>query len=63
MVMICRPATPPGRQDVVDLAEIGGPVFLAHRFEHLDGGDAVEAALNVAIVDQPDVGAIATDRR
>ena len=54
--MICRPARPPGASALADLAEIGRPVALAHRLEHLDGGDAVEGALDVAVVDQANVG-------
>jgi hypothetical protein len=47
---------PPARfEHLRDLAEIGRPVGLAHRLDHLDGDDAVEGAGDVAIVLQPEL--------
>ena len=42
-------------QPVAHGPEIGGPMFLAHCFEHLDGNDAVVAAPNVTVVDQLEI--------
>ncbi len=48
-----RPAI--GRKHFAHLVEIGRPISLADRLEHLDRGDAVEPAGDVAIVHQLDV--------
>jgi hypothetical protein len=48
MVMTCSARL----QAVAHLVEEGGPVFLAHRFEHLDRRDAVEAPFEIAIVEE-----------
>ena len=45
-------------QQLPDLAEIGRPVLLADRLDHLDGDDAVERAGAVAIVFQFDPDAV-----
>ena len=43
-----------GFEAVFEGAKIGGPVGLAHGFEHFDGGDAVIAAFDVAIIFETD---------
>ena len=43
-----------GLQPVVQHAEIGRPVRLAHCLDHLDRGDGIEALLGVAIVLEAD---------
>ena len=46
-----------GFEQVVHLRKVGGPVFAAHGFDHLDGADGVErAVLDVAVVLQAQVG-------
>src|SRR5215469_2288567 len=45
-----------GRQRLVDLSEVPRPIGLADSFEHLDRGHPIEAALDIAVVDQPDLG-------
>ena len=43
-------------QPLRDAGEIGRPVMLANRLEHLDGDDVVESAGGAAIILQLDVG-------
>ena len=50
-----QPGAPVRCQARAQLGEEGGPVALAHRLEHLDRGQAVEAAGDVAIVLKPDL--------
>jgi len=54
--------TSAGFKDVVDFLEIARPVFAAHGLEHLDRGDAVEAPLNIAIIEQANVRAFGQPR-
>ncbi|KAI1692169.1 hypothetical protein Ddc_23783 [Ditylenchus destructor] len=47
-----------GDQPITQGREVDRPVGLAHRLDHLDGDNAVELALDIAIVLQPQVDAI-----
>src|ERR1700679_373027 len=38
-------------------SEIGGPIVFTHRLDHLDRDDAVEAPVNIAIIEKPQIGA------
>ena len=48
-----------GRDEPVEGGEIGRPVALTDRFDHLDADDRVVLALGVAVVAQLHVDAIA----
>jgi len=41
-----------GFQQVVQIGEVGRPIGLSHRFEHLDGDDVVIAAVQIPVVPQ-----------
>ncbi len=56
MVMVWMHRPPAALQALGDGGEIGRPVMFAHRLEHLDGYDIVEAAFRAAIILQPYVG-------
>ncbi len=47
-----------GLQPLAQDVEVGRPVRLANRLEHLDRDDAVVGAADVAVILQPDVDAI-----
>jgi hypothetical protein len=52
MVMVCSPIRPPGGQEPVEGREVGVPVALADRLEHLDRADRIELAVDVTVVAQ-----------
>ena len=49
---------PTWREHLAHLAEIGRPIGLTHRLEHLDRSNPVKLSLDIAIVHQPDVGLV-----
>ena len=61
--MICKRRVAARLQALAQRLEIDGPVFLAHRLEHLDACDAVIGAALVAIVLQLDLDPVAQARR
>ena len=52
-----------GRDQPIERGEVGRPVALADRFDHLDAHDRVVLALGIAVVAQLHVDAIADARR
>ena len=49
---------PAGREEPVEGGEVGGPVGLADRLDHLDADDGVVLAVDLAVVLQSDVHAV-----
>ena len=62
IVIVCSAIRPPGASSRSQTAKYVGPVLLAHRLEHLDRDDPVEAAVQLAVVAEQDLDPVARGR-